>query len=211
MARVGFYVDGFNLYHAMAENARPEVKWLNLKELATGFLRPGDTLEVVCYFTAIQQFAAPKASRHRRYIDALKAVGVEVVNSNFQKVSKFCRDNDRNCRFIEEKRTDVALATRYLRDSLQGAVDRVVLVTADSDQIPAVESIQVHCPTVELCLAIPVGREGQCRELKEMFTTAAIRLTEGRLLACRLPQHVYGPTGKLVASCPLEYMPPGAQ
>lgn len=207
VARVGFYVDGFNLYHAMAENCVPQVKWLNLKGLAESFLRPGDTLEVVCYFTAVQHHNPVKATRHRKYIDALRAVGVEVVDSNFQKVSKYCRDNDRNCRFVEEKRTDVALATRYLLDAIQGVVDRVILVTADSDQIPAVTALQVHRPEIELTLAIPVGRRKQCRELSSLFITRPIELTQGRLLANPLPVDVYGPDGRKAASCPAEYLP----
>ena len=41
MATVSFYVDGFNLYHAINGLHRPQLKWLNLRELAISFLEKG--------------------------------------------------------------------------------------------------------------------------------------------------------------------------
>lgn len=207
VASTCFYVDGFNLYHAVQALARPELKWLNLKDLAAGFLRPGDTLSTVCYFTAVQSHPPKKAARHRRYIDALSAQGVEIISSNFQRVQKYCRENDRNCRFQEEKRTDVALASRYLIDAAQGAVERIIIVTADSDQIPAVETIQVHYPTIEIELAIPPGRRGNARELASLFPKTPVELTAGRLGANLLPRSVYHADGRVAATCPAEWFP----
>ena len=207
MASTGFYVDGFNLYHAVKALARPELKWLNLKDLAASFLRQGDTLSSVCYFTAVQSFPAYKAARHRRYIDALKAQGVEVITSNFQQVQRNCRDYARSCRFQEEKRTDVALASRYLMDAVQGVADRILIVTADSDQIPAVQAIQAHRSGVDLELVVPPGRRGHARELASMFPGTPVELTAGRLGANLLPRTVYKPNGSVAATCPAEWLP----
>lgn len=206
MARTAFYVDGFNLYHAIKELGLPHLKWLNLKELARTFLQPGDSLEKVCYFTAVQSHPPVKASRHRRYIDALRAVGVEVVNSNFQRVQKYCKDNDRHCRFQEEKRTDVALATRYVVDSIKGIAERVIVVTADSDQIPAIEAVQVFAPQVRLQLAIPPGRRGHAMELARCFTEPPVELKPPRMNACLLPRTVEK-DGRSIATCPTEWLP----
>lgn len=170
-------------------------------------MRPGDTLGPVCYFTAVQNHPPDKARRHRRYIDALKAQGVEVVNSNFQRVQKYCRDYDRNCRFQEEKRTDVALASRYMIDAVTGAAERILIVTADSDQIPAVATVQAHYPTVEIELVVPPGRLATARELASMFPKRPVELTAGRLTANLLPRSVYKDSGALAASCPAEWLP----
>lgn len=207
VASTGFYVDGFNLYHAVQALGRPELKWLNLKDLATGFLRPGDTLATVCYFTAVQSHPPEKAARHRRYIDALRAQPVEIITSNFQRVQKFCRDNDRNCRFQEEKRTDVALASRYLSDAFRGVAERIIVVSADSDQIPAIEAVQVHCPHVEIEVVIPPGRRNVARELAAMVPKRPVELSEGRLGANLLPRSVYRTDGVLAAACPTEWLP----
>jgi hypothetical protein len=45
--RVSFYIDGFNLYHAIDELGDDRLKWLNLTSLCQSFLRPGDQLDGV--------------------------------------------------------------------------------------------------------------------------------------------------------------------
>jgi hypothetical protein len=47
MTRTSYYVDGFNLYHAIRPLARPELEWLNLHALATSYLRKDDELAEV--------------------------------------------------------------------------------------------------------------------------------------------------------------------
>lgn len=205
MATTGFYVDGFNLYHSIQALERPALKWLNLKGLAESFLRPGDALVGVCYFTAVVQHPPGTASRHRRYIDALRAQGVEIITSKFQRVEKYCRQMERGCPFQEEKQTDVGLATRYVVDAIRGVAERVILVTADSDQIPAIEAVQTYSPNTEIQLVIPPGRRSTARQLSGLFVTTPIELTSGRLAANLLPKTVYGPTGKIAATCPQEW------
>lgn len=87
--RVMFFYDGFNLYHLL-ERARlvapPEpVKWLDLTALARAhvyILGPTETLVGVRYFTAYAEHLAltkpDRLSRHRAYVRALTATGVQV-------------------------------------------------------------------------------------------------------------------------------------
>jgi hypothetical protein len=117
MARVSCYIDGFNLYHAISDLGRPELKWLSLKALAKSYLERQDTLAGVTYFTAVQKRFAEKARRHVAYIDALRATGVEVVESRFTKAKKYCSSYGRYCSFDFEKQTDVAFAVRVLSDA----------------------------------------------------------------------------------------------
>jgi uncharacterized LabA/DUF88 family protein len=207
MATTGFYVDGFNLYHAIDQLGKNELKWLNLKELAKTYLQAHDELVRVCYFTAVHLYSPQKAQRHQIYIDALRAVGVEVIASNFQRVDKYCNGYDRYCKFSEEKRTDVALATAYLADAMRGVVERIIIVTADSDQIPSVNAVQVHCPLTSIELAPPPGRAAQAKELANMFTKKPKEITAGRLGGCLFPRNVINDNGRVVASCPAAYLP----
>ena len=82
--RVGFFVDGFNLYHSVAkvaqETADESVKWLNLQGLARGILpliSPTASLASIHYFTALPEhlyLADPgRLQRHRTYLRALTA------------------------------------------------------------------------------------------------------------------------------------------
>jgi len=158
MSRVCCYVDGFNLYHAIEALGCPELKWLNLTALARSFLQKKDTLGGVTYFTAVMKWNLAKAQRHREYIAALTASGVEVVESRFQKNGNYCNAYDRYCDFYEEKQTDVAFAVRVLSDAQRGICDRVLLMTADSDQIPLVPEIRERCPAISIEILAPPGR-----------------------------------------------------
>jgi hypothetical protein len=49
--RVAIYIDGFNLYHAIADLNDDRLKWLNLVALGRSFLRENETLVKCQYFT----------------------------------------------------------------------------------------------------------------------------------------------------------------
>jgi hypothetical protein len=117
MARVACYVDGFNLYHAIDELERNDIKWLDLRTLAETFLQPGDELLRVTYFTALLNWNKEKRQRHVHYLRALRYRGVEVVESYFQRVDRRCRRSGNRCPFDSEKQTDVAIAIRVYTDS----------------------------------------------------------------------------------------------
>ena len=74
--RVGFFVDGFNLYHSVTkvaqETSDESVKWLDLQGLARGILpliSPSASLASIHYFTALPEhlyLADPgRLQRHR--------------------------------------------------------------------------------------------------------------------------------------------------
>lgn len=201
MARVACYIDGFNMFHALEQLNKPSLKWLNLKALAQSFCSQNDTLEAVYYFTAIHTYDAQKCRRHKQYIDALRAVGVQVVISRFQSVDKFCRKNERTCPFLEEKETDVALATNFLADAMENFMDRAILMTADSDHLPAVKMVMRRRPLIKITLAAPPGRLHQSRELGSVISDRR-EVSAGRVQTCLLPRTVYKQDGKIAANCP---------
>lgn len=206
MAKVSFYVDGFNLYHAIRGLGRPELKWLSLHALATSFLEKQDTLAGVTYFTAPMVWDPEKYHRHQAYIAALEATGVDVIQSRFLKSNKYCKEFERYCDFHEEKQTDVAFAVRVLRDAQLGVMDRAVLVTADSDQIPLVLELTDSFPALVVHVAAPPKRMREARELCGVATRRS-EISEGRLSSCLLPRNVTDEDGRVVARCPMSYMP----
>jgi hypothetical protein len=101
MARVSCYVDGFNLYHAIDELGRHELKWLNLRRVAQSVCGHGDELAGVSYFTAIQSFDQEKNARHREYIRALEANDVDACRTHHRPLPSEIRlsiDNVTRCR-----------------------------------------------------------------------------------------------------------------
>src|SRR6185312_17046739 len=92
MNRVRVYIDGFNIYHAIDALKRPYLKWLNHRRLAETFLRDGERLDEVHFFTAVLRWNADKQRRHVNYLAALRAVNVTIHESRFTKVERQCRD-----------------------------------------------------------------------------------------------------------------------
>src|SRR4051794_5692331 len=94
MRKVACYIDGFNLYHAIDDLRKPHLKWLNLWTLAESFVRPGEALVKVAYFSAFATWLPNQYARHRIYVDELKRAGVECHMARFNERTVRCR----NCR-----------------------------------------------------------------------------------------------------------------
>lgn len=111
MAKVVVFVDGFNLYHALAENPKYRTyKWLNLRKLASLYVHGQDTLEDVLYFTTLATWDMAKAMRHKLYIKALESENISIIYGDFKRKEKRCRLCHRSFWSFEEKQTDVNIA-----------------------------------------------------------------------------------------------------
>jgi len=146
--RTAFLVDGFNLYHSLRESERDQsrpLRWLDLRALCSSLLHamPGRCeLVGVVYFTALARHMESSrpgtVARHLRYLDALQATGVETTLGHFKRRSARCPICSRSFNRWEEKQTDVAIASRLARAASAGAHERLVLMTGDTDLVPAV-------------------------------------------------------------------------
>jgi len=204
--RVGVYIDGFNAYHAIAALNEPTLKWLDYQSLARA-LAGEDHLERVVFYTALSPWSPAKRARHVNYIAALRATGVEVVESIFSRPRKWCHKEQRHCKNYEEKQTDVAIATDILSDCFEDRVDRILLITADSDQIPMVTRVRKLFPEKVVVLVAPPKRLDQARGLGEACN--GVRELKASLLRKHLlPDEVRKPNGRLAASIPPEYQQP---
>ena len=85
--KVNVYIDGFNLYHAIDSLGDQRLKWLSLRTLSFSFIKPHEVLNHVRYFTAVLTWDKVKQQRHKNYIRAQKAIGVDVIESNFRKLA----------------------------------------------------------------------------------------------------------------------------
>lgn len=203
--RVGVYIDGFNAYHAIAALGEPSLKWLDYMSLAVELAGDGE-VEKVTFYTALSPWSPDKRARHRNYLEALRVTGVRIVESIFTRPRKWCQKQQRHCKNYEEKQTDVAIATDVLADCFENRVDKIMLVTADSDQIPMVARVRRMFPHKIVVLVAPPGRLEQARGLGE----ACSGVTELRPRMLRkhlLPDEVHKPNGKVAARIPTEYRP----
>ncbi|WP_162249657.1 NYN domain-containing protein [Altererythrobacter sp. Root672] len=202
MKRVIVYIDGFNLYHAINDLRKPHLKWLCLRALSESLLRKDEALKAVKYFSAYATWMPDRFARHRSYTDALISRGVILHMGQFKEKPRKCLSCGARWMGHEEKETDVQIAVHMVADALRDEVDRLIVISADTDLSPAIKMIAVHAPKCEVFVATPPGRFGQCRSLGPK-----LELTAGRLGRCLLPETVQTGPKKSVTR-PLQYAPP---
>lgn len=156
--RVNAYIDGFNLYHAICCSRHPglaKYRWANYRQLISHFLHPNDKLQNIYYFTALAHWDEAKQKRHIQLVAALKSVGVEVIPGRFQEVTKNCRACFKDYETFEEKHTDVNIAVHLLKHGIQDRFDKAVVVSGDSDLVPAFKALNELCPDKKLEVILP--------------------------------------------------------
>lgn len=200
------YIDGFNVYHAIDTLGKNYLKWVNYVKLSEGFLTKDEKLHKVYLFTSLTNMSPEKARRNQAFLDASRAVGAELVQAKFKAVKKYCKTEKKYCKFKEEKGNDVAIAVAMLEDAYAGATHRIILVTADTDQIPAIKHIKERFPLIDLSLFIPPGRKNHARDLGALFNHPQ-ELTAGRINGCLLPETVSAANGDII-TMPPEYAKP---
>ena len=157
MARYSFYIDGFNMYYALQQRY-PHYKWIDYRKLAEQFVRAPDTIAGVVYFSAFVRWKPDAVSRHETYIRALRHAGVEFVKGRFLNKVVQCHLCHKHFKTHEEKQTDVNMALRVVADAVQDRFDRAVIVSADSDLIPAIRTVRRLAPEKEVGVLLPIGR-----------------------------------------------------
>ncbi len=162
MARIAVFVDGFNLYHAIdAVPALHKYKWLDLAKLARCFVLPSDEVKAVFYFTAYATWAPEKVEKHKNYVRALEWEGVKPVFGQFRRKDKRCPKCRQPYNTFEEKETDVNIAIRLFQTAISDLYDTAIIISGDSDLIPAIEAVKQTFPNKKIIVVIPIGRRAE--------------------------------------------------
>src|SRR5712664_3864467 len=161
--RVACYVDGFNLYHSIADLQKPHLKWLDLEALALSLCRTGEDLVKVAYFSAYATWLPDQYGRHREYVAALKSRDVDCQMARFSEQQAKCRKCGATWKRHEEKETDVHFSLTFLEDAIDDVFDRAIVISADSDHIPAIRKIKSRLPRKQLFAATPPERHKSAR------------------------------------------------
>lgn len=167
-----FLVDGFNLYHSLRQIeglTGNKVKWLDLNKLLSSYLQNvraalGERVDIssVYYFTALAtHFAAVDrgiVNRHCTYISALESTGVRVVLSHFKAKDVKCPACKHGWKRHEEKETDVAIAVKLIDALARNEGDAVVLISGDTDLLPAIRTAKGLFPQRKIGVGFPFNR-----------------------------------------------------
>ncbi len=159
--RTNVYIDGFNLYYGAVRGT--PYKWLDLRTLTLELL-PAIQVNRIRYFTALvspMPSDLQKRTRQEIYIRALKTIpGLAVHYGHYlQSVvqMKLANALPGSSQFaevlkMEEKGSDVNIATYMLVDAFRADCEQLVLITNDSDLAEPVRIInqELKMPVVVL-------------------------------------------------------------
>ena len=205
MATITAYIDGFNLYYGLRARYGRRHHWLDVVEFVRQ-VRPGDQVEVVRYFTAIVKGQPDAAERQQSYLDALDAHNgalVDVRVGRFKDASpKPCgrcrRPYECGCPRViqkwEEKETDVALGAMMVADAALGRGDLTLMISADTDLIPALQAVRLVDPNRRILVAFPPGNTAATT--RRWSGIGSFHMSESALRAAQLPATVTATTGR---------------
>lgn len=164
MGRKVFLVDGFNLYHSLADDkSLNSIKWLDIRNLCYCF-KFSDTIEKIVYFTALTNWSQEKVKRHQNLIKIYRDLEIEIVLGEFRRKSKKCRECNKYFDTFEEKRTDVNIAIKLFELAYLDLFDTAIIISGDSDLIPAISTVKRIFPNKKVGIMIPFNRKAE--ELK---------------------------------------------
>lgn len=157
MKRTVAYIDGYNLFYGLLKGT--SYKWLDPTRLVSALLRDDHELVSVKYFTSpVKTYPHDTSAldRQKVYIQALTTLpNVEVIQGFYRKDAVLMPVHEEECKTcpvakngfvkvvkLEEKRTDVNIASSMLFDAFNGNADAFVLVSGDTDFIAPVNIIR---------------------------------------------------------------------
>lgn len=205
--RVVCFIDGFNLYHAIAKLKAPHLKWVNLYSLSSVFVRPQSQYLVdVHYFSAYADWLPQQKSRHIQYVKALMASKVSPVMGKFKIKDRNCPSCHHRWNGHEEKETDVNIALALLDLAYKDKYDHAFLVSNDSDLTPAINMVRGNFPNKKITTIVPPHYTHSNELIKASSEKA--KITIPHLERCLLPTIIYDAGGNIIATRPVEYNPP---
>lgn len=194
--KTAFLIDGFNFYHSI-KPLSDRLLWFDYKAYCRHFMRSTDTLHSISYFTALAFWRTEAVTRHQVFIQACAVLGIDVVLGKFKEKNSMCPHCRRNILRHEEKATDVNLALHAYRLAAQGA-EQVVLVTGDTDLIPAIRMIKSDFPDTKVGIIFPYRRDNRELEKEADFHH---KTRKEILPSFRLPERLQKANGKFL-TCP---------
>lgn len=138
--RVIVYVDGFNFYYGLKNNSRwKKYYWLDVVGLFEMFMRPNQELAAVKYFSARPDNIEESLRQNAFFQANQENPKFRLILGKYLKKEITCYKCGNIIHTHEEKETDVRIATQIVADAYQRNCDISVVVSADSDMIPAIE------------------------------------------------------------------------
>lgn len=208
--RISCFIDGFNLYHALDGLGENHLKWLDLWELVERYAaQPHQKVTAVYYFSAFATWKPSAYKRHREYVRALQATGVDPIMGFFKEKDRKCRTCGSTWIGHEEKETDVNIGLYMVNEAYKDTYDHAFLLSNDSDLTPVVRMLRTEFPRKRIRIITPPRRRTSKDLARANGGMARVRtIKESHVRRHLLTVRVKDAAGTVVAKCPPEYLPP---
>lgn len=205
---VRFLVDGFNLYHAVREvrhRSGADCRWLDIRSLCTEKLYLIDRtarVDEIHYFSALahhlEKSRPGTVARHERYLSALRATHVATHLGIFKPkdIHYHSATCDVHLRRHEEKETDVAIAAAIVEAAAAGACSALVLVSGDTDLVPALSTARHIRRQMRLFCLFPPYRSNRAFRA---HVDGDFKISPAQLPRHRLPDPIVSADGRTIA------------
>ena len=188
--KVIVYIDGFNFYYGLKRNLRwRRYYWLDIVKFFEMFMKPGQELVSLKYFSA-KPDNIDKALRQNAFFQANKEnPKFHLILGKYLRKSIRCYNCGNMIQTYEEKESDVRIATQIVDDANNHRCDIAIVVSADSDMIPAIE-LAIQTGTKVFVYFPPFHHSNS---LSSISTSRVINLEryESRFRQCILPDTVH--------------------
>lgn len=188
MEKVIAYIDGYNLYFGLRAQGWKRFYWLNLQKLSEQFLRPNQRLVQTKYFTTIVKQPEDKRLRQQVFLEALQTLpNLAIYYGHFLSDEIVCRKCGHTYITHHEKMTDVNISVELMMDAFQDRFDVAFLLSADSDLVSPVRTVQQLFPQKRVISIFPPGRSSLA--LKNV-TKGTLRIGHAELSKSLFPDQV---------------------
>ncbi len=152
-------------------------------------------IEDVFFFTALAFWNTDKVKRHNIYIKALEENKVKVIKGKFRQKDKYCNYCKKTTKTYEEKETDVNIAIYLLKLAFKDQYDEAMIISGDSDLIPAIREVKKEFPDKKITIIIPPFRKAHHLV---SISDNKIKLTEKHLSLNQLPEKMICRDGSII-------------
>lgn len=193
------YVDGFNMYYGACRPSN--IRWVDLDKLCNLILKNHD-IDKIKYFTArvSGKYDVDKPVRQQTYWRALKTLpNLEIIEGSF--ISKnigiqVTSDVSIKAKVMEEKSTDVNIATQLIHDAHLGRFDVAAVITNDSDLVEPIKLVKNE-------IGKQIGIINPCRRASKVLTAPNVsdfqrQIRHGALKSAIFPTSMADSKGKFI-------------
>jgi len=209
MTKTIVYIDGFNLFYGLLQH-KPN-RWLDLVKFSELIVGPQYEVIAVKYFTAkTKSYPVDHQSELNQhyYWQALSTLPkLKLIEGFYQKSKRlmpFYKEPCKSCSQIpnhlapvvklEEKRSDVNLATEMLMDAISDTAEAYTLITGDSDLAAPIQAIRYR---IRKPIAVFNPHQATCLELKR-FASFYKNIPADTPSRCQFPYNLTLPDGTTI-------------